>query len=171
MLSQIKLKDTLLTISKEMSKVPGKSDLKKAKFKSLIEKTTETGQALYEEHFIPLNSQIKISGIQADKCTVFRSAMFPVKYSFVVENEYQKNNKEKEDPSRFETMFKYGDDLRQDQLILQIINYMNKLLLNAGQDYEFTTYKVLATSKSDGFVEFVSNSKTIYDISKEGLIL
>ena len=28
-LSQIKLKDTLLTISKEMSKVPGKSDLKK----------------------------------------------------------------------------------------------------------------------------------------------
>ena len=166
-LSQIKLKDTLLTISKEMSKVPGKSDLKKAKFKSLIERKTETGQALYEEHFVPLNAQIKINGIQADKCTVFRSAMFPVKYSFVVENEYQKNNKEKEDPSHFETMFKYGDDLRQDQLILQIINYMNKLLLNAGQDYEFTTYKVLATSKSDGFVEFVSNSKTIYDISKE----
>ena len=64
-------------------------------------------------------------------------------------------------------MFKYGDDLRQDQLILQMINYMDSLLKNMHLDYEFTTYKTLATSKSDGFVEFVPNSKTIFDIKRE----
>jgi phosphatidylinositol 3-kinase len=63
-------------------------------------------------------------------------------------------------------MFKYGDDLRQDQLILQMINYMDSLLKNMHLNYEFTTYKTLATSKSDGFVEFVPNSKTIFDIKK-----
>ena len=64
----------------------------------------------------------------------------------------------------FRIMFKYGDDLRQDQLILQMISYMDSLLKKVHLDYEFTTYKVLATSKSDGFVEFVPNSTTIYDI-------
>ena len=64
-------------------------------------------------------------------------------------------------------MFKYGDDLRQDQLILQMINYMDSLLKKVHLDYEFTTYKVLATSKSDGFVEFVPNSRTIFDILKK----
>ena len=68
-------------------------------------------------------------------------------------------------------MFKYGDDLRQDQLILQMINYMDSLLKKIHLDYEFTIYKTLATSKSDGFVEFVPNSKTIYDIIKTKQLL
>ena len=36
-----------------------------------------------------------------------------------------------------------------------------------GDTFEFTTYKVLATSKSDGFVEFVPNCATVYDILKK----
>jgi phosphatidylinositol 3-kinase len=71
-----------------------------------------------------------------------------------------------DDPSLFDLMFKFGDDLRQDQLILQIISYMDNLLKRVNLDFEFTTYKVLATSKNDGFVEFVPNSLTIYDILK-----
>ena len=163
--SQISLQETLVKISTEMHKVANKTEQKKAKFKALIGKETPTGKGLYEEHFLPLDSKIKINGIVTDKCTVFRSAMFPVKYSFKVTNDTQQYNK-KEDPSQFEVMFKFGDDLRQDQLILQIINYMDTLLRKAGQNYEFTTYKVLATSKTDGFVEFVPNSRTIFDIQK-----
>jgi phosphatidylinositol 3-kinase len=70
----------------------------------------------------------------------------------------------KEDPSIHEVMFKHGDDLRQDQLVLQIISYMDNLLKKVNNDCEFTTNKVLATSKTDGFVEFVSNSSTVSDI-------
>ena len=41
---------------------------------------------------------------------------------------------------------------------------MDSILQKFKLNYEFTSYKVLATSKSDGFVEFVPNSTTIYDI-------
>jgi len=44
---------------------------------------------------------------------------------------------------------------------------MDSLLKNVHLDYEFTTYKALSTSKTDGFVEFVPNSKTIFDIKRD----
>ena len=104
-----------------------------------------------------------MKGTIAEDCSVFKSAKCPVKYTFKITPETQKNNLH-EDKEHFRIMFKYGDDLRQDQLILQMINYMDSLLKKVHLDYEFTTYKVLATSKSDGFVEFVPNSRTIFEI-------
>jgi phosphatidylinositol 3-kinase len=89
-----------------------------------------------------------------------------VKYSFNVTEDTKQFN-HNEDKDHIGIMFKYGDDLRQDQLILQMINYMDSLLKNIHLDYEFTIYKTLATSKSDGFVEFVPNSTTIYEIIKK----
>ena len=89
-----------------------------------------------------------------------------MKYSFNVTEDTKKYNPH-EDKDHIGVMFKYGDDLRQDQLILQMINFMDSLLKKVHLNYEFTTYKVLATSKSDGFVEFVPNSKTIFDILKK----
>ena len=44
---------------------------------------------------------------------------------------------------------------------------MDNILKKVNLDFEFTTYKVLATSKSDGFVEFVPNSRTIFDVLKK----
>jgi len=52
-------------------------------------------------------------------------------------------------------IFKCGDDLRQDQLIIQMINLMDNLLKKVNLDLKLTPYRVLATSTSDGFVEFV----------------
>lgn len=164
--SQIKLKNTLFEISSTMSQVPKKTDARKAKFKELIDPHNEKGKEIYNEHSLPLDPHLKVHGVIKDKCTVFRSAMFPVKYTFKVTNDTQEHNPG-EEKDKFEVMFKYGDDLRQDQLILQIFNYMDSILQKVHLDYEFTTYKVLATSKTDGFVEFVPNSKTIFDISKE----
>ena len=117
------------------------------------------------EHYLPIDPKIKIKGTIAQECSVFKSAKCPVKYTFKVTEDTKKNNS-LEDKDHFRIMFKYGDDLRQDQLILQMINYMDSLLKKVHLDYEFTSYKVLATSKSDGFVEFVPNSTTIYDILK-----
>lgn len=47
-------------------------------------------------------------------------------------------------------IFKYGDDLRQDQLILQIITLMDKLLRSENLDLRLTPYRVLATSTKHG---------------------
>eukprot|EP00659_Diplonema_papillatum_P015584 gene15584-23788_t len=62
-------------------------------------------------------------------------------------------------------MFKAGDDIRQDQLVLQIINIMNELLLQDGLDLKLTPYRCLATSANDGLMEMVPDVvvlQTIY---------
>jgi len=64
-------------------------------------------------------------------------------------------------------MYKHGDDVRQDQLVLQMINLMDHLLKQVNLDFKFTAYKVLACSKNDGMLEFVADSKTIQSILKE----
>lgn len=79
-----------------------------------------------------------------EECTVFSSAMAPMKLTFSVPG-----------GSRFSFLFKSGDDLRQDQMVLEMFDLMDRLLKGVNQDYKLTPYKALACSKSDGFVEFV----------------
>ena len=116
-----------------------------------------------EEHCLPIDPKIRVKGIFSDGCTVFNSAKKPIKYTFKMTKETKKYNRFGE-PKYYRLIYKFGDDLRQDQLILQMINFMKSLLKKGNADFEFTLYKVLATSKSDGFVEFVPNSKTYFDI-------
>lgn len=61
----------------------------------------------------------------------------------------------------YRVIFKSGDDLRQDQLILQMIMLMDNLLKKIGLDLKLTPYRVLATSVQDGLMEFVSESFAI----------
>ena len=162
--NEIEFKEELVKISSKLSHV-SKVDNKKRELRKLID-GDEKNMMQETEHYLPIDPKIKIKGTIAQECSVFKSAKCPVKYTFNVTPETKENNL-LEDKDHFRIMFKYGDDLRQDQLILQMINYMDSLLKKVHLDYEFTTYKVLATSKSDGFVEFVPNSTTIFDILKQ----
>jgi len=159
--NEIEFKEELVKISSKLSHV-SKVDNKKRELRKLID-GDEKNMMQETEHYLPIDPKIKIKGTIAQECSVFKSAKCPVKYTFNVTPETKENNL-LEDKDHFRIMFKYGDDLRQDQLILQMINYMDSLLKKVHLDYEFTSYKVLATSKSDGFVEFVPNSTTIFDI-------
>ena len=159
--NEVAFKDALVKISDALSKV-SKVDNKKKELHNLLENSTFLQES---EYYLPIDPRLKVKGTITEDCTVFKSAKCPVKYSFKVTEDSKKYNHH-EDKDHMMIMFKYGDDLRQDQLILQMINYMDSLLKNMHLDYEFTTYKTLATSKSDGFVEFVPNSKTIFDIKK-----
>ena len=47
-------------------------------------------------------------------------------------------------------MFKQGDDVRQDQLVINIIQLMDRLLKKEKLDLQLTSYKVLATGSSQG---------------------
>lgn len=67
-------------------------------------------------------------------------------------------------------IFKHGDDLRQDQLILQMITLMDKLLRRENLDLKLTPYKVLATSSKHGFLQYI-DSYTVADVlAREGSI-
>lgn len=52
-------------------------------------------------------------------------------------------------------IFKQGDDVRQDQLVLNIIQLMDRLLKKEKLDLQLTSYKVLATAPSQGMIEFI----------------
>lgn len=62
---------------------------------------------------------------------------------------------------RYKVIFKSGDDLRQDQLIIQLINLIDVLWKRVKLDLCLTPYRVLATGPRCGFVEYVPHSHAI----------
>ena len=52
-------------------------------------------------------------------------------------------------------IYKNGDDLRQDQLVLMLFKLMDTLLKEVNLDFRFTHYKCIACTKEVGFMEFV----------------
>lgn len=67
----------------------------------------------------------------------------------------------------YQLMVKNGDDLRQDQLIMQMFTLMDRLLKKVNLDLKLTPYRILATGTSDGLMEFVQDSYPMsYVISK-----
>lgn len=81
------------------------------------------------------------------KCGIFNSNLQPLRLTF-------KCN----DDTEYPVIFKTGDDLRQDQLVIQIISLMDKLLLKENLDLKLTPYKVLATGPEHGLMQFVPSS-------------
>ncbi|CAG8484201.1 3624_t:CDS:2 [Diversispora eburnea] len=81
------------------------------------------------------------------KTGVFKSNLFPLRLTFSVV-----------DGSEYPVIFKAGDDLKQDQLVIQIITLMDKLLRKENLDLKLTPYKVLATGQDHGLVQFITSS-------------
>nr|KAJ3421241.1 Phosphatidylinositol (PI) 3-kinase [Polyrhizophydium stewartii] len=78
--------------------------------------------------------QFMTAMIEAEKASMFKSALLPLHLTFSCL-----------DGSEYAIMFKTGDDLRQDQLVVQIIMLMDRLLRKENLDLKLTPYKVLAT--------------------------
>ncbi|KAI0048758.1 atypical/PIKK/PI3K protein kinase [Auriscalpium vulgare] len=104
---------------------------------------------------LPLNANIEVTGIIADKSTVFKSNLYPLLLYFACA-----------DGSEFPVIFKDGDDLRQDQLVIQLFTLMDRLLRQENLDLKLTPYPVLATGPQQGMMQFVP-SKTISAIVGE----
>ncbi|QQP32980.1 Uncharacterized protein FKW44_024186, partial [Caligus rogercresseyi] len=107
----------------------------------------------------PPGSQHQNQGMIPQRATIFKSTQMPARLSFITESDEE-----------YVVIFKLGDDLRQDQLIIQIITLMDRILQQENLDLKLTPYPVLATSTRHGFVQFV-NSTGIADIlTSEGSI-
>ena len=59
---------------------------------------------------------------------------------------------------RADLIFKRGDDLRQDALVLALLRVADATFKREGLDLRLTPYAVLPTSPNDGFIELVSNA-------------
>jgi len=66
--------------------------------------------------------------------------------------------------NEFPVIWKLGDDLRQDQLVLQLIQLMDELLKKENLDLKLTPYRALACGLKNGLVECVSGCTNVADV-------
>ncbi|CAG8931899.1 unnamed protein product [Penicillium salamii] len=93
---------------------------------------------------LPLNPDVAVTGLFPDESNVFKSTLSPLLITFKTS-----------DGDRYPMLFKVGDDLRQDQLVIQIIILMDRLLQKENLDLKLTPYRILATSATAGAVQFI----------------
>lgn len=70
----------------------------------------------------------------------------------------------------FYTIYKIGDDLRQDMFVLQLINVMNQLWLAEDLDLNLITFQCLQTGNRRGFIEMITNAETLKEIQKGAVL-
>ncbi|GFH31325.1 uncharacterized protein HaLaN_30344, partial [Haematococcus lacustris] len=108
----------------------------------------------------PLDAALCLDGVVPSECSAFKSAQLPIRLNFrVCIQPFDWH-------VRCCMIYKKGDDLRQDQFILQMIGLMDRLLKRESLDLRLTPYKVLPTSADDGLVEYVQSvplSKVLAD--------
>lgn len=93
---------------------------------------------------LPLDPDVLVTGCFPDQSNVFKSTLSPLNITFKTI-----------DGGRYPLLFKVGDDLRQDQLVMQIINLMDRLLQIENLDLKLTPYRILATTSTAGAAQFI----------------
>ena len=112
----------------------------------------------FTETVCPFNPRLNLNKLKVEKCKFMDSKMKPLFMTF--------SNKDvgAEDVS---LIFKVGDDLRQDMLILEMIRIMDRIWKEEGLDLRLCPYQVLSTGDRMGVIEVVKKSSTIANIQKE----
>lgn len=93
---------------------------------------------------MPLDPSILVIGVIPEETRVFKSSLSPIMVTFKTASS-----------SKYPILFKTGDDLRQDQLVIQIITLMDQLLQKENLDLKLSPYKILATGTTAGASQFI----------------
>ena len=96
---------------------------------------------------LPLDPTVKVVGCFPEESNVFKSSLSPLLLTFKTV-----------DGRKYPVLFKVGDDLRQDQLVIQIITLMDRLLQKENLDLKLTPYRILATGATAGAAQFIPST-------------
>lgn len=117
---------------------------------------TMLSEAVLPETFqLPMNPRTYWSKIIAENCRVMSSKKKPLLLELA-------SAKAQHGTSRI--IFKAGDDLRQDQLVLQILRVMDDLWHESGLELCMLPYACLSTGNELGLIEVVEDSETLASI-------
>ncbi|XP_012268882.2 phosphatidylinositol 3-kinase catalytic subunit type 3 [Athalia rosae] len=155
--------DQLVSLVKAVARESGNRKRKTDRLRALLadpDPTFKINFSNFEPIPFPLDPEISIKGIIPEKASLFKSALMPSKLTFLTAEN-----------TEYIAIFKHGDDLRQDQLILQTIALMDKLLRRENLDLKLTPYRVLATSTRHGFLQFIESTTVAEVLASEGSIL
>jgi hypothetical protein len=137
---------------------PLKKEERKAKLKERLDYVNQQLRDV-DVFQLPLDPHMVSTGIVVEKSRVMGSKQAPIWLTF--ENAI--------DPSQpHVVMFKAGDDLRQDQLTLQVIHVMDTLWQAEGFDFRINDYKCVSTGWEQGMLQIVQNAATVAMIIADG---
>lgn len=138
--------ESLVQLMGVVTKESGNRKRKMDKLQQLLKDSDQFGLdfSKFSSLPLPLDPSVTICGIVASKASLFKSSLMPARLTFITTENQE-----------YVTIFKNGDDLRQDQLILQIIHLMDQLLKEEKLDLKLSPYRVLAISAKHGFMQFV----------------
>lgn len=170
----------------------GKRDAKEMHLKELLR--AEGFDRYRGIHPVPLPSapHVMVNGVNPQSAKLFKSALYPALIEFHVDSciqhepskdtvrqaqastpvaqlpaEQSPNSPENRKGallSSYKVILKTGDDLRQDQLVIMMIQLMDGLLKRGSLDLCLRPYSIIAMSQTSGLVEFVDQSMPISQV-------
>ncbi|KAL6610165.1 hypothetical protein ACP70R_040134 [Stipagrostis hirtigluma subsp. patula] len=141
---QTKLTSQLCSIMKAVRNVHGSTQKKIEKLRQLLSGVFNNPTNFDEPTRSPLAPTVLLTGVVPQESSIFKSALHPLRLTFKTEN-----------GGTSKIIFKKGDDLRLDQLVIQMISLMDRLLKLENLDLHLTPYRVLATGEDEGMLEFI----------------
>ena len=165
---------------------PGRKNEKVAKFQELLFNSGLDKISFAPKKSVPLPSapDLTVEGLNPLTVTMFKSALYPALIEFqivpqrgAISSQASSSNISPQSKHTLENgiasgdnrassvkmIVKTGDDLRQDQLVIQIIRLMDGLLKRSTLDLCLRPYSIIATHSSPpaGLVEYVEGSLPI----------
>lgn len=161
---QVVFMDKLIRLIKAVHRESGNRQRKIEKLQSLLKdkEAFKYNFLDFEPMPLPLDPRVQVCGLIPEQASLFKSSLMPARLTFKTVGSEKKE---------YVVLFKHGDDLRQDQLVLQMITLMDRILQQENLDLKLTPYSVLATSSKHGFVQFVESTAIADIITNDGTIL
>lgn len=142
------------------------------KLKSFIGESKNGLSPLPQPLPLPLDARVSVTSIAAEKSSVFKSNLFPLLLWFETT---EMGSDEINITPDYPVIFKNGDDLRQDQLVIQLFTLMDRLLRKENLDLRLSPttalaspYSVLATSTTEGMIQFVPSKSLACIMAEHG---
>jgi phosphatidylinositol 3-kinase len=144
---QAELVTVLSKVSKDLQRIgPGNRPQMVEHLKKFLANPKNEVSSIDPPLRLLLDPRVSIVGCFPEDSMVFKSSLSPMLIHFKTS-----------DGGKYPVIFKTGDDLRQDQLVIQIISLMDRLLRKENLDLKLSPYRILATSAKAGAVQFVGS--------------
>jgi phosphatidylinositol kinase/protein kinase (PI-3 family) len=129
------LRDSLFYISNYLRKLEGSFLSREKEFNKILKSPLEYNEKFRflsngKDFVLPFDEMKVSSSVKENSGIIFKSEKQPICVTF--ENDKKEST----------LMFKTGDDLRTDQVIIQMIMIMNSCLIENGLDLSLITYEV-----------------------------
>ncbi len=110
------------------------------------------------KHILMHLNSLSVSSIRIEKCKVMDSFTAPLWLHF--------SNADPSCDNPVRLLFKVGDDLRQDSLVVYALRVIDSIWKKNGLDLRLSLYECLPTAECAGFIEVVPRSEALATIQK-----